>query len=92
MQLSRTTLRVYEYALAQHFFSSFRSRKKCEETTRLAKGTWNRAGFYSSPGIIGYPAATSGTRINRIPVAIPDIQFNRVCDVTRGYSIYPSNV
>ena len=22
----------------RHFFSSFRSRKKCEETTRLAKG------------------------------------------------------
>ena len=41
MQLSYTTLRIYEYALPQHFFSSFRSRKKCEETTRLAKGTWN---------------------------------------------------
>ena len=41
MQLSGTTLRIYEYALLQYLFSSFRSRKSCEETTRLAKGTWN---------------------------------------------------
>ena len=34
-------LRIYEYALLQHLFSSFRPRKKCEETTRLDKGTWN---------------------------------------------------
>ena len=37
MQLSCATLRIYERALLQHFSSSFRSRKKCEETTRLAK-------------------------------------------------------
>ena len=41
MQLLYATLRTYEYAHPT-FFSSFRSRKKCEETTRLAKGTWNK--------------------------------------------------
>ena len=41
MQLSCTTQRIYEYALSLHFFSSFRSRKKCEETARLARGKWN---------------------------------------------------
>ena len=35
----------------------------------------------------GVRVLTSHTRINRIPVAIPDIQFNRVCDVTGVFDI-----
>ena len=41
MQILRKTFRIYEYALTQDLFSNVRSRKKCKETTRLAKGTWN---------------------------------------------------
>ena len=49
---------------------------------RVGSGT-RRVGFFSSPEIIGYPTATSGTRINRIPVAIPEIQFSRVFDISK---------
>ena len=35
MEFSCTILRIYKYALSQHFFSSFRSLKKCEETPSI---------------------------------------------------------
>ena len=37
--------------------------------------------------MIGYPAATSDTRINRISVAASDIRINRVCDATRAFDV-----
>ena len=46
-----------------------------------------RVGFWSPPEIIGYPAATSDTRINRIPVAASDIRINRVCDATWAFDV-----
>ena len=61
MQLSYTTLRIYEYALPQHFFfSSFQTRKK------LAKGTWNMWNTLSEwPNIIlsskSYSRGTEGS-------------------------------
>ena len=41
----------------------------------------------STPEIIGYPAATSNTRINRITVAASDIRINRACDATRAFDV-----
>ena len=35
--------------------------------------------------MIEYLAATSDTRINRIPIAASDIRINRVCDATRAF-------
>ena len=37
---NRQNLRIHIFTFF-FFFLSFRSRKKCEETTRLAKGTWD---------------------------------------------------
>ena len=39
------------------------------------------------PAMIGYPAATSDTRINRILVAAPDIRINRLCEANRAFGV-----
>ena len=70
--------------VTKFFLSSFRSRKKCEETTRLAKGTWNMWNTLSQ-----WPNVRFSSRNHTLQNPVGFFQFYRFAAEISHFKYWP---